>query len=132
MATLASATEEISFNYDALRVFYETLQEYISGTIPAPPEFSALVDSLKYTELVTYSNNNKDVAPYLSMGAITDSVYWTASILRERDIIYQTKAAIFNREDIDLTHRFEEISGHYGWLFNTINRRTPDQQGIYG
>lgn len=132
MGTLDKLAEETKLNSELIIAYFLDSQKYTGGESLSPPELSDLIDSLSYSDLLSYVNINESSSQTLHIGVLSNFVYWLASLIREGSLVYKTKASIYDESDLYSEIDQTEISDNYGILYNLLYRTTPSQTGLLG
>lgn len=91
------------------------------------PHFTDLTGSIKMDQLITTANQSKDKGVTLATGAVTQTLYKAAGILREVSLRTHNKASFYQRAQLELGAYTEEVSAEAGKSINRVRNSTPEQ-----
>ena len=91
------------------------------------PHFSELKGNISMDQLVTTANLIKDRAVDLSSGAISQTLYKVAGVLREANLRSYNKASFYQKAQFELGSFSDETAAEAGKAVNRVRSSTPEQ-----
>jgi hypothetical protein len=122
-----SSFTELKTITQTLRDYFDEVTKNLVSVGNALPSFEDFEAPLAYDMILTEAQQSSDRAASYSVGALVDSVYFTAAVLREFGMRTKTKAQYYQDADIDSGLTVDYIDGLYGRYLNYYRGTSPEQ-----
>jgi len=108
--------------------FASDVGKYVFDPDSGPaPHFSQVIDSIKIDQLLTTANNVKGQATGFAAGAVTSNLYKAAGILKEASLRIASKAALYQKAELELGAMSDQISADVAIEVNRVRGSSPEQ-----
>lgn len=124
---MANVYEELRSNAEKLAEFNAKVAAYIDTGTGVPPNLEELVSSLSIDEIVKISQALSNGSMGSSTGALLQTLQDTLAIIRERNLVYMSKAQIYGQGTGELLQNSEKIISDVAKTINIVQGRSPSQ-----